>query len=166
MYGDNMHERSEINKFLRTYKSSGSLIQTARDFAEYAHDGQLDKAGNPFITHVERVVDSIKDEHNNENLVIIAYLHDIIDDGGFSLSDLRMFFPDNIWSAVYHLSHNKTLSREDYFNQIIENHDAIIVKIADINDNLMMIRKSNISDKDYQKIIKCNREIAYLNSRL
>lgn len=161
-----MYERAEINKFLRTYKSSGSLQKTARDFAEFAHNGQLDKAGNPFFSHVERVTENLSNDGYDESILTIGWLHDIIDDGGFTLSDLQMFFPESIWKGVYHLSHNKTLSREDYLDQIAENKNAIIVKIADINDNMMITRKPIMNDKEYQRTIKYNHEIEWLNAKL
>lgn len=161
-----MYTRSDINKFLRNFKSNGNLQDTAKRFAEFAHEGQLDKAGNEFFTHLERVNQFLKDYDCSETVLIVGWLHDIIDDGGFTLSDLMMFFPEEIWSVVKHLSHNRTSSREDYLEQIIQNQNAIVVKIADINDNMLITRKQYPNDREYQKTIKYNHEIEYLKSNM
>jgi (p)ppGpp synthase/HD superfamily hydrolase len=161
-----MYTRTDINKFLRTYKSTGDMKRTASDFAEFAHTGQKDKAGNTLFSHIQRVVDILKGDQRDDSIITIGYLHDILDNGGFTQGDLSMFFPENVWEAVVHLSHNKTSCREEYFAQIMESRPAILVKIADLSDNRAIIMNDHPTDKEYWKRVKYNREIDTLTSGL
>lgn len=161
-----MYTRSEINKFLRCYKCTGSQKKTARDFAEFAHMGQKDKAGGLLIDHIERVVDFIEKNGYGEDAVTVGYLHDILDNGGFCQTDLSIFFPQAVWEAVSHLSHNKTSCREEYLSKIMENKLATIVKIGELTDNMEITKKDCPTDREYWKTCKYIREIERLSNRL
>ena len=58
-----------------------SNAEHARQIAVEAHRGQLDKVGNPYITHCERVVGD--DERT------VAFLHDVVEKGGWTLEELE-----------------------------------------------------------------------------
>ena len=124
-----MYTRSEINKFLRNYKCTGSQKKTAQDFADFAYIDQKDKAGGTLMSHAERVVEYLEKNGYGDEVVIVGYLHDILDNGGFCQSDLSMFFPPEVCEAVSHLSHNKTSCREEYLTKIMENKIATIVNM-------------------------------------
>ena len=161
-----MYTRSEINKFLRNYKCTGSQKKTAQDFADFAYIDQKDKAGGTLMSHAERVVEYLEENGYGDEVVIVGYLHDILDNGGFCQSDLSMFFPQEVCEAVSHLSHNKTSCREEYLTKIMENKIATIVKIGDLTDNMIITRKEYPTDREYWKTCKYNREIERLTNRL
>lgn len=161
-----MYTRSEINKFLRNYKCTGSQKKTAQDFADFAYIDQKDKAGGTLMSHAERVVEYLEKNGYGDEVVIVGYLHDILDNGGFCQSDLSMFFPPEVCEAVSHLSHNKTSCREEYLTKIMENKIATIVKIGDLTDNMIITKKEYPTDREYWKTCKYNREIERLTDRL
>lgn len=161
-----MYTRSEINKFLRNYKCTGSQKKTAQDFADFAYVDQKDKAGGTLMSHAERVVEYLEKNGYGDEVVIVGYLHDILDNGGFCQSDLSMFFPQEVCDAVSHLSHNKTSCREEYLTKIMENKIATIVKIGDLTDNMIITKKEYPTDREYWKTCKYNREIERLTDRL
>lgn len=161
-----MYTRSEINKFLRNYKCTGSQKKTAQDFADFAYVDQKDKAGGTLMSHAERVVEYLEKNGYGDDVVIVGYLHDILDNGGFCQSDLSMFFPQEVCDAVSHLSHNKTSCREEYLTKIMENKIATIVKIGDLTDNMIITKKEYPTDREYWKTCKYNREIERLTDRL
>lgn len=161
-----MYTRSEINKFLRNYKCTGSQKKTAQDFADFAYVDQKDKAGGTLMSHAERVVEYLEKNGYGDEVVIVGYLHDILDNGGFCQSDLSMFFPPEVCEAVSHLSHNKTSCREEYLTKIMENKIATIVKIGDLTDNMIITKKEYPTDREYWKTCKYNREIERLTDRL
>ncbi len=161
-----MYTRSEINKFLRNYKCTGSQKKTAQDFADFAYIDQKDKAGGTLMSHAERVVEYLENNGYGDEVVIVGYLHDILDNGGFCQSDLSMFFPQEVCEAVSHLSHNKTSCREEYLTKIMENKIATIVKIGDLTDNMIITKKEYPTDREYWKMCKYNREIERLTNRL
>jgi len=51
-------------------------LEQAISIASLAHEGQLDKGGEPYILHPLRVMMKLKDERQR----VVAVLHDIIED--------------------------------------------------------------------------------------
>lgn len=60
-------------------------LEKAMQIAAMAHDGQVDKAGKPYIEHVLRVMERV----NTVCEKICAVLHDVLEDSEITLSDLR-----------------------------------------------------------------------------
>ena len=73
-----MRSRDEIKEFLREMPQKIDLIDRAIIFAKFAHDGQKDKSGVPYIGHPERVASSVADAYEDDKLTAIAYLHDTL----------------------------------------------------------------------------------------
>jgi len=109
-------------------------LDTAIKLAVRAHDGQVDKIGDPYIFHVMRVAASFI---NEPFLQGIALLHDVIEDSDLTLRDLR----DNGVSTVQGLAIDVlTRRKQDTYREYIERvrivEAARLVKIADLRDNL------------------------------
>lgn len=67
----------------------------ARDFARNAHDaiGQKRKySGENYWVHVERVADLVSSVTNDEDMIIAAHFHDILEDVTPSLPDIYNIF--------------------------------------------------------------------------
>ena len=60
-------------------------LEAALEFARRAHAGAVDKAGRPYIEHIERVVARLDGEEER----IVAALHDIVEDTEHGPDDLR-----------------------------------------------------------------------------
>jgi guanosine-3',5'-bis(diphosphate) 3'-pyrophosphohydrolase len=110
-------------------------IELAKKIAVAAHEGQTrnDKR-TPYIKHPEEVANAVE-----KRLQPIAWLHDTVEDskGKVTLDTLREAgFPQYIIDAVDVLTHIATDTNMVYWNKIMKNSDAVIVKIADIKANL------------------------------
>lgn len=127
------------------------MVERARSFASFAHDGQKDKGGKPYFEHPERVAARVADAYGDDHLTAIAYLHDTIEDGGFTASDLKMFFPDVVWKVVETLTRGKTTPREEYIEAVAKNYLAARVKVCDLEDNIDLGRIPNPTQKDYDR---------------
>lgn len=127
------------------------MVERARIFASFAHDGQKDKGGKPYFEHPERVAVRVADAYDDDHLTAIAYLHDTIEDGGFTTSDLKMFFPDVVWKVVEVLTRGKTTPREEYIEAVAKNYLAARVKVCDLEDNIDLGRITNPTQKDYDR---------------
>ena len=119
-----MRSRDEIKEFLRGMPQKVEMVERARIFASFAHDGQKDKGGKPYFEHPERVAARVADAYDDDHLTAIAYLHDTIEDGGFTTIDLKMFFPDVVWKVVEVLTRGKTTPREVYIENVAKNYLA------------------------------------------
>lgn len=107
------------------------LRDKARSIAEEAHKGQVDKNGEPYIEHIERVADRLEFLEDQ----IIALLHDTLEDTDITEEDLSNEFPEYIVEAVKTLTRNKDEDYKDYIKRVALNDVVIKIKLADLFDN-------------------------------
>ena len=136
------------------------LLELATKIATEAHKGQVDKGGNPYILHPTAVADSLdKTEHK-----IVAMLHDVIEDTHIAADDLLKFgFPETIVHSVQVLTKSKGIKYSDYLAEIKKDDIAKHVKIADIKHNMDISRIPNPTQKDFDRIEKYKKAIAFLS---
>lgn len=162
-----MRSREEIKDFLKQMQHfEGTLLQRAYTFAEFAHDGQFDKAGQSYIQHPVRVAERAAANYDDDNLTAIAYMHDVIEDGNFTASDLSAYFPKVVWATVDLLTRRKSEDREKYIKTIGTNLVATKVKIADLEDNMDLTRLAFVTEKDKDRNGRYIDEYRYLKKRL
>lgn len=81
-------------------------------FAAEAHDGQTDKAGEPYILHPLRVMLAQTDPTAR----IVGVLHGAVEDSNkFGLGDILALFGEDVWSAVDAVTRREG---EDYFTYV------------------------------------------------
>lgn len=132
------------------------MLEKAILIAVKAHQGQVDKGGNPYILHPLRVMFSMK----NENERICAVLHDVIEDTNITLYHLKNEgFSKEVLLALDALTKRKNESYDKFIDRIINNHVACQVKLADLNDNMNLTRIQNPSHKDFERIEKYRKAV-------
>jgi len=136
-------------------------IQTAISIACDAHGDQLDKAGEAYILHPLRLMLQFDDER----LRIIAVLHDVIEDSEITLEDLKSKgFGEEILRALDRLTKKSSESYEQFIGRVSKNDLAKKVKIADLKDNLNIVRLETISHNDIERIKKYHGALQFLSS--
>ena len=153
-------------------------LQTAISIAVAAHDGQLDKGGNPYILHPLRVMMSLRTQEE----MIVGVLHDVIEDcsdKGYTWSYLEeQGFSKSVLGALRTVTKSladekylKTLSgkdREDAYLNIVARAKAnpigCRVKRADIHDNLNVLRIGQLTQKDLDRLNQYKRALEFLDS--
>lgn len=108
-------------------------LNEAITLAVSAHADQTDKAGQPYILHVLRVMLAQSDVE----AMTVAALHDVVEDTDITVADLTQAG----WSARIVTAVDALTRRdgEDYFDfalRAASNEVARPVKIADLRDNL------------------------------
>ncbi len=136
-------------------------------FAAQKHNGQRDKAGKPYITHPLRVLNNLGLNASLEEQMA-ALLHDVVEDCGVSLEDLRAEgFPETVVVAVDHLTKNDEGKRD--YQKAIERAAldpiAIKVKLADLTDNMNLDRIANPTDEDRKRAEKYRAAKAWLENQ-
>ena len=128
------------------------LVATARRLAAHHHAGQVDKAGQPYIGHIERVADRVS--HLEPEVVAAAWLHDIIEDTPVTEADLAAAgIPAVVIEAVVLLT--KTGGPLDtYYARIRENPLALAVKLADIADNADPDRQAQLDPEIRERLTR------------
>ena len=163
-----MRSRDEIKVFLRDMqkRSVSDIVERAKEFATFAHAGQLDKAGQQYIYHPTRVAELTASNYSDDLLTAVAYMHDVVEDGGFTVSDLSVFFPPSVWKTVEILTRGKSEDRDVYIGKISKNLLATKVKMMDLRDNMDLGRLPYVTDKDYMRQSRYIDEMRFLESCL
>lgn len=131
----------------------GEQLSKAIHLATNAHNGQFDKAGNPYILHPLAVMTLV--EKADEELQCIALLHDVIEDTKTTFQDLRdLGFTDRVIQAVAALTKMPGQTYDEYKKGVFQNRDAMLVKAADLTHNSDIRRLKGISDKDIERMAR------------
>lgn len=139
-----------------------SDLTTAIKIACDVHANQRDKAGESYILHPLRLMQRLKDK----NTMIVAVLHDVIEDSQYDLEFLRaQGFDESILEAVDAISKRKNESYKDFVERLSFNDMAVKVKIEDLKDNLDLTRLKNIDGKDLERIDKYHKALVFLEKR-
>lgn len=107
-------------------------LRRAIALAAFAHKGQLDKNGEPYLWHVLRVGISLLPD---VNAAVVGILHDVLEDTFIDASVIDEKFGPECMAAVQALTHKKGEWYADYIHRITKNPLATKVKIADCVDN-------------------------------
>ena len=138
-----------------------SQSEKAYEIAKKAHLGQIDKAGEDYIKHPEKVASFV----NSDEEKAVAYLHDVIEDTELTLEDLREYgFSEEVLKAVDVITKKKGQDYQTYLNSVKENKLARVVKLADLRHNSDLTRLINITEKDRERKEKYQKAIDFLNS--
>ncbi|MEN9355268.1 MAG: hypothetical protein RL318_2593 [Fibrobacterota bacterium] len=125
-------------------------LELALDMAFAGHRGQCDRGGSPYILHVFEVIQGCK---GNAWAMVVAALHDLVEDGAASLADLTdAGFPAVVVEAVDALSRRKGESWDDYLGRVKGNSLARRVKRADLESNLDVRRLRDVGETSLERL--------------
>ncbi len=128
-----------------------STLERAIQIACESHLGQLDKGGAPYILHPLRLM--LKMAGNDER--IAAVLHDSVEDGEHTLESLGAEgFSAEVLAAVDCLTKRSGEHYDAFVDRIRVNPLACCVKLADIEDNMNLLRLEAVSDEDLGRLRK------------
>ena len=122
-------------------------IRAAYDMARLAHSGQLRRDGSPYVTHCVAAADISVDMGLDEDSVVAALLHDIIEDTQLTHHDIARQFGEpvaNIVEGVTKLTRVQYTSKEDeqmenlrkMLMAMAKDIRVILIKIADRLHNM------------------------------
>lgn len=118
-------------------------IQLAMALAQKYHEGQKYAEQPYFDKHICEVASGCANKYHDKETVIVAYLHDILEDTDIQVGVLEALFGDEIDLAVCAITKHKGQSRLDYLNQCKGNEIARKVKIIDASCNMAQCLKEN-----------------------
>ncbi len=76
------------------------MIQKAFQIAEQAHEGQLRKSGEPYVTHPVQVAYILAELGLDETSIIAGILHDVIEDTDYTTEQIRELFGPEVTKLV------------------------------------------------------------------
>ncbi|MGV3714296.1 hypothetical protein [Pseudolysinimonas sp.] len=136
----------------------------ALEIATAAHEGQLDKAGQPYLAHPLRVRDRVA----GESARIVATLHDVVEDSEWTLDDLAAEgFAPHVIAAVDALTKRPGEELADSMARVVGDALARAVKCADLADNADLARLAALDPVQRARLEqKYSRSAAYLGTDL
>lgn len=135
--------------------------EKAYEIAKKAHLGQVDKAGEAYIKHPEKVASFVKTDEEKA----VAYLHDVIEDTELTLENLYEYdFSKEVIEAVDIITKKRGEDYQSYLNSVKKNKLARAVKLADLRHNSDLTRLTKVTEKDIERKEKYQKAIDFLNS--
>lgn len=117
---------------------ASTRIDRAMSLALRYHNGQVNSHnGEPYILHVQRVANHVRDRGLSDTHIAIAWLHDVLEDTECTPKEIVEAFPNDgvIVQAVLALTKVKGISNEVYYTLLKADPVAAQVKISDLVDN-------------------------------
>ncbi|HZL96449.1 MAG TPA: RelA/SpoT family protein, partial [Vicinamibacterales bacterium] len=138
---------------LETYLPSADLpsIAEAHEFSAKAHQGQLRRSGDPYITHPVAVAEILAGLHLDAASIKAALLHDVIEDTPSTLTEIQARFGDDVAllvdgvSKIDHLRFDSVAEAQaESFRKMLlamaKDLRVILVKLADRTHNMRTIQ--------------------------
>jgi (p)ppGpp synthase/HD superfamily hydrolase len=134
---------------------TASVLEKAIALALEVHEGQTDKAGQPYILHPLRLMAAMATEEER----IVAVLHDVVEDSHATFDDLgALGVSEDALTALRLLTHHDNDGTEEnyfaYIARIKRNPLARAVKLADLADNLNVVRLPKLTERDTRRLNK------------
>jgi (p)ppGpp synthase/HD superfamily hydrolase len=139
-----------------------SDLERAIEIAASAHRGDVDKAGQPYILHPLSLMLQLHDL----DAMIVAVLHDTVEDSAVTLGDLKEEgFSDAVVAAIDALTRREDESYEEFIARLGSNPLARLVKLADLEHNMDVRRIGSVTSEDLERIEKYHRAWLELRKR-
>lgn len=124
-----------------------------------AHKNQVDKSGIPYVFHPFHLAEQME----TEETIIVALLHDIIEDTEYTIEDLiKEGFDKTVVDAVALMTHADGVDYMQYIAAIKQNPIAKAVKLADLRHNSNISRLDVIDEKAYERRKKYLEALEFL----
>jgi (p)ppGpp synthase/HD superfamily hydrolase len=124
-------------------------LEDAIALAVEAHRGQKEKAGQPYILHVLRVMFRLDTEQEQ----MAGVLHDLVEDTSYTLDDLRRLgYPESVVVAIDCLTRREDESYEEFVERAGAHPIAQRVKLADLEDNMDIRRLPAVTERDRERL--------------
>ncbi len=139
-----------------------ALTKKALALACSVHQGQTDRFGMPLGAHLIHLAGRMTDE----DTVVVALLHETLERGVLTLSDLRREgFSEKIVDAVNVITYRGERQYVRFIRRVKENRIAAVVKAADLRHDTDITRMDVISDQETALLQKYERALRILSRK-
>lgn len=106
------------------------LIRKAFNYAKKAHEGQLRKSGEIYITHPVKVAEILAELQLDVEIIISGILHDVVEDTSVTLEELEKEFGSEVAKLVDGVTKLGRIKYKSKEEQQAENHRKMFVAMA------------------------------------
>ncbi len=140
-----------------------SLLEKAIKIAVEAHSGQVERNGQPYVTHAFRVMDRVYREEEKT----VAVLHDVLEDTKWTRAMLEENgFPKHLLDALDCVTIRKKERYPAAIRRAGSNPIARRVKLADLEDNMDVRRLPHVRLSDRKNLNRYVRAYRRLSDPL
>ena len=138
------------------------LLEKAKAIVEREF-GSVYKEGECYKLHAYRVMEAMDTEEEQ----IVALLHDVVEDTELSLADLEGGgFSKAVLGAIEDLTKGNEVRYFDYIEDLSLNPLAAKVKVAELKDNMDVVRVNRMSFRTYSIEDRCTKALDILTGAL
>ncbi|AGH95752.1 RelA/SpoT family protein [Pseudobdellovibrio exovorus] len=106
------------------------IIEKAYEFSEKAHEGQLRRSGEPYISHPLNVAGILADLKLDIDTIVTGLLHDTVEDTEVTLEDIKREFGDTVASLVDGVTKIGQMNFRNSFEKQGENIRKMIIAMG------------------------------------
>jgi (p)ppGpp synthase/HD superfamily hydrolase len=131
-------------------------VELAFQIAIEAHQGQVDKAGKPYVFHPIHLALKFMQHDYRDLLMQLAVLHDVKEDNKAFTTAVLLERGIEPYVIVFldFLTHKKGEPYEEYIERIATSRFATMVKIADLEHNMDLTRLKKVGEMDLMRVKK------------
>ena len=138
------------------------LIENSLNIALRAYAGKTDKASREYIHHPLRVMAKMETDLE----MSAALLHDVLEDSDITAEELLAEgIPAEVVEAVLFLTKDQNETYQDFIARVKKNKLATRIKIADIEDNIDVLRLAALDEADLARVHKYHSAWQFLNDK-
>jgi len=134
-------------KNIKSIEFESERVTSAYNFAKEKHDQcPPRKSGEPYITHPVEVYKILKDEWGikDENYLIAALLHDVIEDTDVTPEEIKLRFGDQVLELVSGVTKLKSSTDRETLKKVLDksyiNPGVALIKLADRLHNMRTLQ--------------------------
>jgi GTP diphosphokinase / guanosine-3',5'-bis(diphosphate) 3'-diphosphatase len=123
---------AELCEKIKTYHPSAPLhiIEKAYLFSEKAHEGQMRRSGEAYISHPLNVAGILADLHLDIDTIVTGLLHDTVEDTPTTLDDIKREFGDTVAALVDGVTKIGKMNFRNSFDKQGENIRKMIIAMG------------------------------------
>jgi (p)ppGpp synthase/HD superfamily hydrolase len=154
-----MGQEISLPLVLPSLKEKTMDLKAAFEIAVEVHGNKRDKAGEPYLAHICRVMSAMDTDEER----VVAILHDAMEDGpSMVTADWRLtFYPEHLLLAVLALTRVPGEPYMDYIRRLSKNPLAVKVKMADLRDNMDYRRLDKLDPAERHRLHLKYHEASY-----
>lgn len=139
---------SKTKRYLPTVNEE--RIRAAYEFAAKAHEGQKRESGEPYITHPLEVTEILLSLHPDEDSIVSALLHDVVEDTDVGIEAIEAEFGESVvpllqgleklGKVYYHGRERQIENLRKMFMAMAKDIRVILIKLADRLHNMRTLQ--------------------------
>ncbi|MFC6254570.1 RelA/SpoT family protein [Secundilactobacillus hailunensis] len=111
-------------------KDHVAIVKRAYKFAAVAHKDQVRQSGEPYIMHPIQVAGILANLKMDPTTIASGFLHDVVEDTGVTLDDVRELFGDDIAMIVDGVTKLGKIKYKSNKQRLAENHRKLLLAMS------------------------------------